>query len=198
MNTNAIQIKKKKQNKNKREGWKNIKLLSSTIFLFFLFMKKKWQKKIVSAKIIRINVCLWGVQRLKELSFEHNCHSYTYSKKKKSYHILEKRNIFFLGWKVSRKHSPFENFYFIFWKLFIQRGKNISFFENMVFGKKRRWIQRGRNIIFLEENNFLACHFRISKEKKENEIFIFDVFFIFIFFRFIYFWNLIFERKAFF
>ena len=126
MNTNAIQIKKKKQNKNKREGWKNIKLLSSTIFLFFLFMKKKWQKKIVSAKIIRINVCLWGVQRLKEVSFEHNCHSYTYSKKKKSYYILEKRNIFFFfGWKVSRRKLLFyflKTFYsawqkhFLFWK----------------------------------------------------------------------------------
>ena len=46
------------------------------------------------------NVCLWGVQRLKEMSFEHNPHDYTYSKKRlkrKGYNvtviILENRSL---------------------------------------------------------------------------------------------------------
>ena len=52
MNTNAIQIKKKKQNKNKSEGWKNIKLLSSTIFLFFLFMKKNDKRRLLVPKLL--------------------------------------------------------------------------------------------------------------------------------------------------
>ena len=181
MNTNAIQIKKKKQNKNKREGWKNIKLLSSTIFSFFLFMKKRWQKKIVSAKIIRINVCLWGVQRIKEVSFEHNCHSYTNSKKKKSYHILEKRNFFFLGERFQGNTLLLKTFILFFENILFNVAKTFPFLKTW-FLEKKEMDPTCRNIILLEENNFHACHFRISKEKKENEIFIFDVFFIFIFF----------------
>ena len=57
------------------------------------------------------NVCLWGVQRLKEMSFEHNPHDYIYSKKRlkrKGYNvtviILERNffleNIFLSGIRV--------------------------------------------------------------------------------------------------
>ena len=165
-------------------------------FLIFFVHEKKWQKKIVSAKIIRINVCLWGVQRLKELSFEHNCHSYTYSKKKKSYHILEKRNIFFLGWKVSRKHSPFENFYFIFWKLFIQRGKNISFFENMVFGKKGDGSNVVEILFFLKKTIFLLAIFGFRRRKRKMRfLFLMSFLFLFLFFLDSFIFEILFLRE---
>ena len=113
-----LYTKKKKKNINEREGLEKYQLVVIhyfLIFFFFLSMKKRWHKMIVSTKIIRNNVCLWGVQRLKAVSFEHNCHNYTYPKKKKVT-TFWKKETFFFGWKVSRKHSPFKKIYFNFWK----------------------------------------------------------------------------------
>ena len=191
MNTNAIQIKKKKQNKNKREGWKNIKLLSSTIFLFFLFMKKKWQKKIVSAKIIRINVCLWGVQRLKEVSFEHNCHSYTYSKKKKSYHILEKRNIFFFFWVKGFKEKTFilffENFLF-------SVAKTFPFLKTWFLEKKGDGSNVVEILFFLKKTIFLLAIFGFRRRKRKMR-FLFLMSFLFLFFLDSFIFEILFLRE---
>ena len=107
------------------------------------------------------NECSWSVQRLKEMSFEHNPHNYIYSTKnleKGSYNIMEEKQIFL--WRVSRKHFLLKTCIWkkhIFWCML----KN----ENMIWKKKKRkdfW----KHILYI-----LFWSFGSPKRKREKELF---------------------------
>ena len=107
-------------------------------------------------------------------------------RKKKVTTFWKKETFFFLGERFQGNTLLLKTFILFFENILFNVAKTFPFLKTW-FLEKKEMDPTCRNIILLEENNFHACHFRISKEKKENEIFIFDVFFIFIFFRFIYF-----------
>ena len=94
-------------------------MLSSINFSFVFMQKRMTNRNLLVPNMLGTNVCLWGVQRLKEMSFEHNPHDYTYSKKRlkrKGYNftIIFWKTSF---WKKYFKNNPFrKRFLKILWR----------------------------------------------------------------------------------
>ena len=119
----------------KRKGWKNNTLFVIHLFFFFL-NAKRWQKRLVCAKFIRNNVCLWDVQRRKKVSFEHKFTNYTYSKKSLEGTVI---TLTLLFWQNT---FSLENIFFFTWQ-------RCSMKTSFLFLKTSCW---KRALVFLENS----------------------------------------------
>ena len=147
--------------------------MSFTFFFFFL-NAKRWQKRLVCAKFIRNNVCLWDVQRRKKVSFEHKFTNYTYSKKSLEGTVI---TLTLLFWQNT---FSLENiFFFYVAKMF---HENIfPFFENVLletctcFFRKQFWHIREKPLKTFLKRNILKV---LGKNVFEN---IFEDIFLYMF-----------------
>ena len=125
------------------------------------------------------------------MSFEHNCHSYTYSKKKKSYYILEKRKIFFFFWVKGFKEKTFilffENFLF-------SVAKTFPFLKTWFLEKKGDGSNVVEILFFLKKTIFLLAIFGFRRRKRKMR-FLFLMSFLFLFFLDSFIFEILFLRE---
>ena len=136
MNTNAIQIKKKKQNKNKREGWKNIKLLSSTIFLFFLFMKKNDKRRLLVPKLLGSMYAYGVFKDSRNWALNTTATATLILRKKKVTTFWKKETFFFWGERFQGNTLLLKTFILFFENFLFSVAKTFPFLKTWFLEKK--------------------------------------------------------------